>query len=930
MPDDSRSPTPPIQTTVAPPRGLQFDRRFSEASGATYEPRTITDPGTGEQITIGAPTHWSDHAVTILATKYRRKTGVPVGAEPWRLPLSLAPIPRGTPATGGETSARQIFHRLAGCWASWGTELGYFDPRNARVFADEIVAMLEQQRAAPNSPQWFNTGLHWAYGIEGAAQGHYAITDEGVSACTNAYERPQVHACFIQPVADDLCSDAGIMGLAQREAKLFKFGSGTGTNFSAIRGLGEPLSGGGVSSGLLSFLSIGNAVAGAVKSGGTTRRAAKMVTVDVDHPDIEEFIGWKEKEERKIAALIAGGFGGVGFETEAHATVGGQNANNSVRVGDDFMYAVERDDQWDLIRRTDGKVGKTVSAVALWDKICTAAHACADPGLQFDTTINEWHTCPESGRINASNPCSEYMFLDNTACNLASLNLAAFLRDDGVFDVGGFQHAVRLWSVVLDVSVSMAGYPSEAIAEESRKFRTTGLGYTNLGGALMRKGIPYASARGEEWCSFVTSFMAAAAWRTSAELAQLLGPFPAYAANKEHVLAVLSRHRDAAGMLWAGDWAEAIEAVATHGARNAQTTLLAPTGTISYVLGCSSTGIEPVFSLRAEKQLAGSGSFSLGCPAADAYLGAAPGERRTYDPADPVLACANAITPEAHLRMMAAAQPFLCGAISKTINMPAHATVEDVSQTYKHAWRLGLKAVAIYRDQSKTAQPLTSVAAEPDADGRVAAPPLPAFPPDSTPVEPPVRGGSSHFAGYFVREDSPALARGERERPQLVHPSTTAKMVVGGVGHHFTVGQYSDGRPCEVFVVTGKQGSTVRGWADAFGVVLSLYLQAGGSLPLAVDKLRSRRFEPAGFVSGAPLGIRTATSPVDALSQLLDALGAQAPGAALEPAHATVGSVASVSVRGAGETCAHCGGLDLRREGSCLTCAECGTTTGCG
>ena len=551
MPDDSRSPTPPIQTTVAPPRGLQIPRRFSDSvTATTYAPRTITDPGTGEEITIEAPTQWSDHAVTILATKYRRKTGVPIGAEPWSLPLTFGGLAtRGvnTP-TGGETSARQIFHRLAGCWASWGLRLGYFDQQNARVFADEIVAMLEQQRAAPNSPQWFNTGLYWAYNIEGTPQGHYAIehtSGSRVEACTNTYERPQVPACFIQPVTDDLCSDDGIMGLLAREALLFKGGSGTGTNFSAIRGKGEPLSGGGSSSGLLSFLGILDRAAGAIKSGGTTRRAAKMVVLDADHPDIEAFIDWKMTEERKLEVLIAGGFGGDGFETEAHATVGGQNANNSIRVTDEFMAAVDGGQPWYLTRRTDGVLSKTVNARTLWTKICTAAHACADPGLQFDTTINEWHTCPESGRINASNPCSEYMFLDNTACNLASLNLAAFLRPNGEFDFVAYEHAVRLWVCVLDISATMVGYPSRGIAEESRKFRTIGLGYANLGGALMRKGIPYDSIRGRDWCSWVTSTMAATAWQTSAELAALLGTFPEYDDNKVHLLRVVPRHRGA-------------------------------------------------------------------------------------------------------------------------------------------------------------------------------------------------------------------------------------------------------------------------------------------------------------------------------------------------------------------------------------------------
>src|SRR3984893_15771069 len=571
------------------------------------------------------PAEWSQVASDILAQKYFRKAGVPARLAPvaeqglppwlWRRTADEAALAALAESArhGGETSARQVFDRMAGTWTHWGWKGGYFDTEeDASAFYDEIRLMLARQIGAPNSPQWFNTGLHWAYGIDGPAQGHYFVDHKTGKLCTSnsAYEHPQPHACFIQSVADDLVNEGGIMDLWVREARIFKYGSGSGSNFSKIRGEGEALSGGGRSSGLMSFLRIGDRAAGAIKSGGTTRRAAKMVIVDIDHPDIETFIDWKVVEEQKVAALVAGsklaarhlklimtacregsdpaqnpalkrevraarramipesyiqrviqfarqGYTEIAFrtydtdwESEAYLTVAGQNSNNSVRVSDDFLERVSSDGIWELTRRTDGKIAKQLRARELWDKIGHAAWASADPGLQFDTTINDWHTCPASGRINASNPCSEYNFLDDTACNLASLNLMAFRHEPedhgGSFDLPAFEHAVRLWTIVLEISVLMAQFPSKEIARRSYGFRTLGLGYANLGGLLMSMGLPYDSAAGRAIGSAITALMTGSSYATSAEMAGELGAFPRFAENRAAMLRVIRNHRRAA------------------------------------------------------------------------------------------------------------------------------------------------------------------------------------------------------------------------------------------------------------------------------------------------------------------------------------------------------------------------------------------------
>src|SRR5687768_5958171 len=899
---------------------------------------------------VEVPEFWSQVASDVLAQKYFRKAGVPARLKKveensvpsflWRSVAddeALAALPEKERLIG-EQSSKQVFDRLAGTWTYWGWKGKYFDTaEDAQAFFDELRYMLANQMCAPNSPQWFNTGLHWAYGIDGPSQGHYYVdfqTGKLVKSKT-AYEHPQPHACFIQSIADDLVNDGGIMDLWVREARLFKYGSGTGTNFSRLRAENEKLAGGGKSSGLMSFLKIGDRAAGAIKSGGTTRRAAKMVIVDTDHPDIEQFIDWKVKEEQKVAALVTGskinqkhlkavlkacvncegsgddcfqpeknpalkreirlarrnhvadnlikrviqfarqGYTDIDFpiydtdwDSDAYLTVSGQNSNNSVRVTDEFLKAVEADGDWDLTWRNRKGVAATKKARDLWEKIGYAAWACADPGLQFHTTVNDWHTCPASGPIRASNPCSEYMFLDDTACNLASINLLTF-RDEkaGTFDVESYEHAVRLWTVVLEISVMMAQFPSRQIAERSYEFRTLGLGYANIGGLLMTSGIPYDSDAGRAICGALSAIMTGISYATSAEMAQQLGPFPGYKKNREGMLRVMRNHRRAAYGEKTGyekvsqppvrldhaacpeqamiahakaAWDKAISLGEQHGYRNAQATVIAPTGTIGLVMDCDTTGIEPDFALVKFKKLAGGGYFKiinravpealrvLGYSEADiaeieAYavghgsLGQAPGinhatlKAKGFDdeaiakvekalptafdikfafnkwtlgedllreklgvPADvlaspsfdllahvgfsrreieaanvhvcgamtvegaphlkpehyPVFDCANKcgklgkryLSVESHIRMMAAAQPFISGAISKTINMPYEATVEDVKSAYEMSWRLMLKANALYRDGSKLSQPLNTVTDVPDVGAEDEAP----------------------------------------------------------------------------------------------------------------------------------------------------------------------------------------------------------------
>ncbi|HEX5599011.1 MAG TPA: vitamin B12-dependent ribonucleotide reductase, partial [Hyphomicrobiaceae bacterium] len=995
---------------------------------------------------IQVPKTWSQVAADILAQKYFRKAGVPrrlkrveetqVPSWLWRsVPdeAALAELPENE-RYGGETDARQVFDRLAGTWTYWGWKGGYFTTEDdARAFFDELRYMLAMQMAAPNSPQWFNTGLHWAYGIDGPSQGHYYVDHETgrLMQSTSAYEHPQPHACFIQSIEDDLVNENGIMDLWVREARLFKYGSGTGTNFSKLRGANEPLSGGGRSSGLMSFLKIGDRAAGAIKSGGTTRRAAKMVVVDVDHPDIEEFINWKVREEQKVAALVTGskicqkrlkaimkacvnceaegdacfdpaknpalkraikearrdqvpasyiarviqfarqGFKDIDFETydtdwdsEAYLTVSGQNSNNSVRVTDEFLRAVLEDKEWALTARTTGEVVKTVRARDLWDQIGYAAWACADPGIQFHTTINDWHTCPQSGPIRASNPCSEYMFLDDTACNLASLNLMMFRAPNAdvkrgvLFDTDSFEHACRLWTIVLEISVLMAQFPSRKIAELSYRYRTLGLGFANIGGFLMASGIPYDSPEGRAICGAIAAIMTGVAYATSAEMARELGPFPGYFKNADDMLRVIRNHRRAAygekdgyerlstlpvpldhascpdaGLIEAAKraWDRALALGEAHGYRNAQATVIAPTGTIGLVMDCDTTGIEPDFALVKFKKLAGGGYFKIinrSVPLALRALGYSeteiaeieayavghgslrnapainhatlkakgftdealqkieealatafdikfvfnrwtlgdkfltetlkiPAEKLNEPNFDllthlgfskkdieaaneyacgamtlegaphlkpehlPVFDCANPcgrrgkrfLSVESHIRMMAAAQPFISGAISKTINMPNDATVEDCKQAYLLSWRLGLKANALYRDGSKLSQPLNAQLLGDDTDEQEEVA-------EQLTSDKPMAARSQVVAERIV-ERVVERARG-REKLPARRKGYTQKAIVGGHKVYLRTGEYEDGRLGEIFIDMHKEGAAFRSLMNNFAIAVSL------------------------------------------------------------------------------------------------------------
>lgn len=1039
---------------------------------------------------VEVPDQWSQVASDVLAQKYFRKAGVPArlkkfeeNAVPsflWRSVAdeeALAALPEKERLIG-EQSSKQVFDRLAGTWTYWGWKGGYFDSEaDAQAFFDELRYMLAMQMCAPNSPQWFNTGLHWAYGIDGPGQGHYYVDpfSKTLEKSKSAYEHPQPHACFIQSVNDDLVNEGGIMDLWVREARLFKYGSGTGSNFSRLRGEGEKLSGGGRSSGLMSFLKIGDRAAGAIKSGGTTRRAAKMVIVDVDHPDIETYIDWKVMEEQKVAALVTGsktnqkhlraimkacvncegsgddcfqpeknpalkreiklarkafvpdnyikrviqfarqGYKDINFpiydtdwDSEAYLTVAGQNSNNSVRVTDGFLDAVQANGKWDLTHRKNGKVSKTLDARALWEKIGYAAWASADPGLQYHTTVNDWHTCPKGGEIRASNPCSEYMFLDDTACNLASLNLLTF-RDEatGQFQTASYEHGVRLWTVVLEISVMMAQFPSREIAELSYKYRTLGLGYANIGGLLMTSGIAYDSPEGRAIAGALTAIMTGVSYATSAEMAAKLGPFPGYEDNKDDMLRVMRNHTRAAygetdgyeqvsiapvpldhaslssanpALKGYGDlsehaktaWNRAIKLGEKHGYRNAQATVIAPTGTIGLVMDCDTTGIEPDFALVKFKKLAGGGYFkiinravpdalrtlgysesdiaeieayavghgnlaqapainhttlkakgftteaiakvekalptafdikfafnkwtlgeefcvkTLGIDAAELasptfdLLAALGFSKREIDAANihvcgamtvegaphlkaehyPVFDCANPcgrtgkrfLSVESHIRMMAAAQPFISGAISKTINMPNEATVEDCKEAYLLSWKLALKANALYRDGSKLSQPLNSqlIADEEDEDDAI-----------ETFLEKPA---AARVTGLTERVVEKIVERitvlREREKLPNRRKGYTQKAVVGGHKVYLRTGEYDDGRLGEIFIDMHKEGAALRSFINNFAIAVSLGLQYGVPLEEYVDAFTFTRFEPSGPVQGNDT-IKFATSILD-------------------------------------------------------------------
>ncbi len=1018
---------------------------------------------------VEVPKAWSQVASDVIAQKYFRKAGVP--AQSKRVKEKGVPeflwrsVPVEGTEMGGETSSKQVFDRLAGAWAYWGWKGGYFSTEeDARTYYDEMRHMLASQRAAPNSPQWFNTGLHWAYGIDGPAQGHYYVdhVTGKLTRSTSSYEHPQPHACFIQSVKDDLVGDGGIMDLWVREARLFKYGSGTGTNFSSLRGEGEKLSGGGKSSGLMGFLKIGDRAAGAIKSGGTTRRAAKMVIVDADHPDIEDFINWKVLEEQKVASIVAGskmheqklnlifkaiaGWDGLetdaydpakneqlkdairaakkvsipetyvkrvldyakqghtsiefptydtDWDSEAYNSVSGQNSNNSIRVTDAFLKAVEADGDWELIDRVSGKVSKTLRARDLWDQVGHAAWACADPGIQYHDTVNDWHTCPEDGAIRGSNPCSEYMFLDDTACNLASMNLLTFLKD-GVFQVEDYMHASRLWTVTLEISVMMAQFPSKEIAQRSYDFRTLGLGYANIGGLLMNMGYSYDSDEGRAMCGALTAIMTGVAYATSAEMAGELGAFPGYAKNSKHMLRVIRNHRNAAygestgyeklaikplpldhancpqaGLVDVAmsTWDEALKLGEKHGYRNAQTSVIAPTGTIGLVMDCDTTGIEPDFALVKFKKLAGGGYFKIinqSVPAAleklgygsaqieeivgyavgHGTIGNAPGinhttlmghgfgpnelakvdralaaafdirfvfnqwtlgeefcrevlgipseklndptfdllkslgfAKRDIDAANDhvcgtmtlegaphlkqehyaIFDCANPcgkkgkryLSVNSHIYMMAAAQSFISGAISKTINMPNDATIEDCQKAYELSWSLGVKANALYRDGSKLSQPLAASLVEDDDEAADI-----------------LESGTIHEKAMVLAEKIvekvivKEIIKSHREKMPQRRKGYTQKANVGGHKVYLRTGEYEDGSLGEIFIDMHKEGAGFRAMMNNFAIAVSVGLQYGVPLEEFVDAFTFTKFEPAGMVQGND-SIKSATSILD-------------------------------------------------------------------
>ena len=1099
-------------------KGLEFSRLFTKENVSPfdqfeydYRDSVIKNPN-GEKVfemtNVEVPKQWSQIATDILAQKYFRKAGVPQ--------------PDGS--LGRETTVKQVAHRMANCWRVWGERYGYFETeKDAQVFYEELVYSILNQACVPNSPQWFNTGLHESYGITGGAQGHYYVdpTDKKLKRSTSAYERPQPHACFILSVSDDLVNEGGIMDLWTREARIFKYGSGVGTNFSQIRGANEKLCGGGSSSGLMSFLKIGDRAAGAIKSGGTTRRAAKMVCLDLDHPEIMDFINWKVKEEDKVAALVAAGYDNS-YEGEAYATVSGQNSNNSVRIPNSFFKALSENGNWELKARTDGRVMQSIPAREVWDQIANAAWRCADPGTQYDTTINEWHTCPKGGRINASNPCSEYMFLDNTACNLASINLRKFFNEsDNSFDVTGFEYTTRLWQTVLEVSILMAQFPSKEVAQLSYDYRTTGLGFANLGSMLMVSGIPYDSEQARGIAGSITAIMTGVAYKTSAEMASFLGAFDRYEENKEDMLRVMRNHRaaayDAEGayvgieikpqgikaqytpdyLLKAATkaWDDAVQLGEKYGYRNAQTTVIAPTGTIGLVMDCDTTGVEPDFALVKFKKLSGGGYFKIinqSVPQALKNLGYSQAENDaivnfavghasfagaphinnesllakgflpeeiaklngaaksafeigfifnrftlgdacltrlgfkeevfadwsfnlleslgfTEDQIDaandyvcgtmtvegapalkdehlPVFDCANKngkkgvryIHAHGHIRMMAACQPFLSGAISKTINLPNEATVEEIADSYLMSWTLGLKANALYRDGSKLSQPLSTKSdkkkktdataeAELSAEGGSQLVDLSKLNVDELLEEVQKRMAASTDT-KFKRQLSRIV---ERKSLPAKRRGFTQKARIGGQVLFLRTGEYTDNTLGEIFIDLAKEGSTLRSLMNCFAISISVGLQYGVPLEEFVEKFVFTKFEPSGMVDHP--NIKTTTSIVDFIFRSLayeylgrtdlvhvldkptvENLGEEgditlvgkpelssirvtapvaAPVAKAAVAVEANGSMDNVtaaakSMQSDAPACSTCGHITIR-SGTCYKCLNCGTSMGC-
>lgn len=1067
-------------------KGLIINRQFTKEGVDVfdqfeYELRTSSIKNTDgssvfELKNVEVPKGWSQVATDILAQKYFRKEGVPQFA----VDGTYLKDAKGNEILGSEHSVKEVVWRLASTWTRWGLRNGYFaSEEDAERYTDEMIYILLSQMGAPNSPQWFNTGLSYVYGIKGKAQGHYYV-DEKTGKLTeseDAYTRPQPHACFIQSVEDDLVNEGGIFDLATKEARVFKYGSGTGTNFSKLRGSNEKLSGGGKSSGLMGWLRIYDRAAGAIKSGGTTRRAAKMVIVDIDHPDIEEFINWKMKEEQKVAALVAGSkinetwinlimklahdlktfdvndsifkssvqeatrlgvpynyivkalslakqghtsmklpVFDTHYESDAYNTVSGQNSNNSVSLSNAFLKAVEDDADWNLTNRTDGKVAKTLKARELWQQIALAAWASADPGIHFNDTMNEWHTCPKDGKIRGTNPCSEYVFLDDTACNLASINLTKFLKEDGTFDVEAYRHAIHLWTLTLEISVLMAQFPSKVIAQKSYDYRTLGLGFANLGTLLMRWGIPYDSEEGRAICGALSAILTGQAYSTSAQMAKAVGAFPRYETNKEAMLRVIRNHQRAAynrpkeeyeGLTVApvgikekycpfvllsnakDAWNDAMTLGSKYGFRNAQVTVIAPTGTIGLLMDCDTTGVEPDFALVKMKKLAGGGYFKIvnqsivpalqkldyspsqikdiedyakgrgtltGCPfinvaalkamgfygdqvmnveekLATAFdvkfvfnkwnlgesfcknvlgfseeqlsnpkfnmlkaLGFKKAEIETANeyicgtmtlegaphlrPSDyPVFDCANRcgkkgtrfIPYQAHIEMMGACQSFISGAISKTINMPNEATIEQVKDVYAKSFKLGVKALALYRDGSKLSQPLNTLTEEEEEqqkeekksfqEGMVGFETLLKDIPYVKDLVVAVNDAPTQIEVPVALEKQAEEFKGRARLPPR-RSGFTQESKIGGQKFYLRTGEYPDGRVGEIFLDAYKQGAGYKALLNSFAILASKALQYGVPLEELVDTFTFTRFEPNGIVQGDSV-IKTATSPLD-------------------------------------------------------------------
>ena len=1112
---------------------------------------------------IWVPDTWSQTAVDILAQKYARKAKIPQfttkiaedGVPVWLQKSTpdhekLKTLPESERYTF-ENDSRQIFNRLAGTWTYWGWKGNYFATENdAKNFYDELCYMLCSQRVAPNSPQWFNTGLHWAYGIEGEPQGHYFFdeTINEISKSSSAYERPQPHACFIQSIADDLLQEGGIVDLVARETRVFKYGSGSGTNFSSLRGRSEKLSSGGISSGLLSFLKVLDSNAGAIKSGGTTRRSAKMVIVDIDHPDIIEYVRWKSKEEDKVVFLSVGSkivknaidnvknaclswtgpksqkcdpefneqlaealhdaennqipYGYLDriiklleqdvddidceiltteFESEAYSSVSGQNSNNSVRVGNNFMEKVLTGGNVDLTFRTTGAVAETIPANQLWHEISKSAWLCADPGIQYDTTINDWHTCKNSGRINGSNPCSEYMFLDDTACNLASINLLKFYdhnNGDWKFKEDEFAHAVQIWTTVLEISIAMAQFPSKLIAQRSFEFRTLGLGYANLGALLMQSGIPYDSEEGRALAAYITALMHGEAYNTSAKLADRVGPFAKFAENKQSMLEVIQNHKTA---VLGGNfinigikplilnwnqcpiksktrleklWNEVVANGEKYGFRNAQVTLLAPTGTIGLLMDCDTLGIEPDFSLIKHKKLSGGGyfkiinnsikpalqslkyskseiediinyvvghgtlenatgklnnnflkqhgftdeqlnkvnatlknSFDVGSALSKWVLGEEVFNKLNCADSNELFeklgvsdedqqhasqfACGNGsmvgaphikdkhlaifdcatnndrfISTYGHIKMVASVQPFLSGAVSKTINMPENSTIKECGDAYMFAWDIGTKAIALYRDGSKLAQALNLTNNKKTSYKKS----------DSDEIaNVQVSDANSIVSNDIDSADDNTLGRGVQEPLPSRRKGYTQKVKIAGHTFYHTTGENNDGELRELFTSgMGTEGATFRSLMNCFSKILSISLQHGVPLKKLVDALLFTKFDPSGPISGHD-SIKFSTSIADYLARDLAIryLGMTELGHVNPDDNADVQRIVTEQNKNTashqkstvdhtnskkhnstkfgytGDMCQHCKQFTMKRVGTCLQCESCGSTTGC-